>query len=220
MTTRFRKFGAYRATRVTESLDDVTIALWTVDDLECHVDRAALLGGENPPEPPYWAHLWSGARVLARAIPAGARRVLELGCGLGLPGLAAAVRGARSVLVDREAAPLAFVRASAAENRVAARVDVVQADVLRLPLCARFDVVLAAELLYDRAAFGATARAIAAALAPGGQALLADAARIDTRAFYDEITAAGLVWTATEHRVREEGLPVTVRLVAMRHARD
>jgi len=50
-------------------------------------------------------------------------------------------------------------------------------------------------------------------LAPGGRALLADAGRIDTRAFYAELDAAGLAWRAREEPVREEGLPLTVKLV-------
>ncbi len=93
-----------------------TVALWRVADLAAHVDRAALLAGDDPAEPPYWAHLWSGARVLAAAVPPGAGRTVEIGCGLGLPGLAAARRGARVTFVDRVPAALAFVRASAATN--------------------------------------------------------------------------------------------------------
>jgi hypothetical protein len=81
----------------------------------------------------------------------------------------------------------------------------------------RFDLVLVAEVLYDRAAFGATARAIAGCLAPGGRALIADAGRIDTASFYDELSAVGLGWRVTEHPRREEGLPVRVRLVEAMH---
>ena len=80
-------------------------------------------------------------------------------------------------------------------------------------LAARFDLVLAAELVYHRAAFPALARALAGYLAPGGRALLADAGRIDTRAFYAELDGAGLAWRAREEPVREEGLPLTVKLV-------
>src|SRR5207253_599360 len=46
-----------------------------------------------------------------------------------------------------------------------------------------------------------------------GRALLADAGRIDTRAFYAELDGAGLAWRAREEPVREEGLPLTVKLV-------
>src|SRR4029077_3586901 len=65
------------------------VALWQVDDLERYVDPPAPLARGDAPEPPYWAHLWSGARVLAAAVPSGHLHAIELGCGLGLPGLVA-----------------------------------------------------------------------------------------------------------------------------------
>jgi predicted nicotinamide N-methyase len=188
------------------------IALWRVADLERHVDREALLAGDDPPEPPYWAHLWTGALVLAATVPPGAGRVLELGCGLGLPGLVAARRGARVTFVDRLAAPLAFVRASAAANRlapVALCVADFAGDALRGPV----DLVLAAEVLYDRATLGALPDTLGRCLRPGGRALLTDARRTDTAAFYAALDARGLPWRATEHAVREEGLPLKIRLV-------
>src|SRR5919197_467694 len=171
------KIGEFEATLTRARVGDTTVALWRVAELERHVDRAALLG---------------------------AGRVLELGCGLGLPGLVAACRGARVTFLDRVPTALAFVRASARANGLAA-VDLVAADATVPALAARFDLVLAAELVYDRAAFPALARALAAHLAPGGRALLADAGRIDTRVFYAELDAAGLAWRARAEPVREEG---------------
>jgi predicted nicotinamide N-methyase len=188
----------------------------SVADLERHVDRDALLRAEDPPEPPYWAHCWSGARVLAERVPRHGGRVLEVGCGLGLPGLVAAARGARGVFADRVAAPLAFVRASLDANGLGA--GLVVADVLDAPWRSAFDLVLAAEVVYDRATFGALAAALRASLAPGGRVLLADGHRIDTRGFYEAATAAGLAWTAEDVRVEEEGFPVTITLVTMRFA--
>src|SRR5260370_32539219 len=107
------KIGAFEATLTHARVGDTTVALWRVAELARHVDRAALLAADEAPEPPYWAHLWSGAVVLAAAVPRGARRVLELGCGLGLPGLTAARRRARVTLVDRGPAALALARPSA-----------------------------------------------------------------------------------------------------------
>ncbi len=189
------------------------VALWQVDDLERYVDRRALLAEGDAPEPPYWAHLWSGARVLAAAVPRGHLHAIELGCGLGLPGLVAARRGAKVTFVDRAAAALSFVRASARANGVA--VDVVAADLTGGAVRRRFDLVLLAEVLYDRAAFPAVARAVADHLAPDGLALLADGARIDTRAFYPELSALGLLARTTRHQVIEEGVVETVALSAI-----
>ncbi len=191
------------------------VVVWTVADLERYVDRAALLRGDDGPEPPYWAHLWSGARVLADRVPYDAGRVLELGCGLGLAGVAAARRGGRVVFVDRIAAPLAFVRETLRANGLSAA-GLVVADAVVAPWRGQFDLVLAAELLYDRATFGALAAALAGSAAPNGRILLADAHRIDTADFYEAARAAGLVWTQTDVRVDEEGFPVTVSIVTMR----
>jgi predicted nicotinamide N-methyase len=210
------RIGNFPAELVEMRVGTDTIALWRVPDLERHVDRTALLAADNPPEPPYWAHCWSGAVVLAEAIPRRAGATLELGCGLGLPGLVAAGRGARVTFVDRVWDALAFVRASAAANGVASA-TVVAADFTAPVLRTRFDLVLAAEVLYDRAAFGPLAQSLAAGLAPGGRVLLSDAGRIDTAAFYGALEGAGLRWQAEEHEVREEGLPIRVRVIEARH---
>jgi SAM-dependent methyltransferase len=141
---------------------------------------------------------------------------VEIGCGLGLPGLVAAGRGARVTFVDRVPAALAFVRASAAVNDLDA-VRLVAADATGGALRARFDLVLAAELLYDRRAFHPLAAAVARLLAPGGRGLLTDARRTDTRDFYPALEAAGLRWRAEETIVHDERLPVVVRLVEIVH---
>src|SRR5438046_5706494 len=155
------KIGDFEATLMHARVGDTTVALWRVAELAPHVDRAALLGADEAPEPPYWAHLWSGAVVLAAAMPRGARRVLELGCGLGLPALPAARRGARVTFVDRVPAALAFVRASARANGLAA-VELVAADGTAPALAARVAVVLRAGRVYGRSAVPALAPAAAA----------------------------------------------------------
>jgi len=211
VTTETGSFGAFSARLISEDVGGESIAHWQVADLERHVDRQALLAGDDPAEPPYWAHVWSGARVLARAVPANPGRVIEIGCGLGLPGLTASRRGGRVLFVDWLAEPLRFVRASLATNGL--RADVLVADVRAMPVRTRFDLVLAAEILYDRSGFAALAAALAALVAPGGRVLLTDGQRTDTRNFYDALAAQGFRWHASEERLREEGLPVVVRLV-------
>lgn len=209
-----RAIAGFDARLTTVRVGSDAVALWQVDDLERHVDRRALLAGEEGPEPPYWAHLWSGARVLADAVPSGRVRAVEVGCGLGLPGLVAARRGAAVTFVDRVTAPLAFVRASAAANGVAPA-GLVAADFTRDAFGRPFELVLLAEVLYDRAAFPVVAAAIAELLAPGGVALLADGRRIDTRAFYPELAARGVGIEAMEHRVEADGVTETIVLATI-----
>jgi predicted nicotinamide N-methyase len=217
MRAATRTIAGFVARRVSTTVGADPLTLWEVDDLERHVDRDALLR-DDAPEPPYWAHCWSGARVLAERVPRDAGRVLEIGCGLGLPGLTAARRGARVVFADRVAAPLAFVRETLRDNGLDA--GLVVADALAAPWRAAFDVVLAAEVLYDRAGFPALARSLAAALAPGGRVLLADGHRIDTATFYTAAASAGLAVRRDDVRVLEDGFPVTVTISELRPETD
>lgn len=212
-----RSIAGYGARLTDVGVGSDTVALWQVDDLERYIDRRALLAGDDPPEPPYWAHLWAGARVLAAAVPTGPGRAVELGCGLGLPGLIAARRGARVTFVDRVVAPLAFVRASAAANGLGPAA-LVAADLTSGVFRTRFDLVLLAEVLYDRAAFPAVARAVADLLAPRGSALLTDGMRIDTRAFYPKLRALGLDVETTRHRIQADGVTESIALSRIRWA--
>jgi len=78
---------------------------------------------------PYWADLWPSAQLLARTIGARAlrgRRVLELGCGLGLPSLAAAAAGGRVLATDWAPDAIEAVRVNATRNDLA--LDTVVAD--------------------------------------------------------------------------------------------
>ena len=192
------------------------VRLCTVPDLEELVDRDALLRGDA--EPPYWAYLWSGARVLAaylaRWIDLSGHRVLEIGCGLGLPGITAAALGAVTTLVDTEPVALEFVAASAATNGVLC--TTVVGDFTELESAARFDVVLAAEVAYDRGRFEALAAVFQRHLLPGGVALLADGYRTDTRELYRALANLGLETHALDVRITEEGRPVPVRLTVIR----
>jgi len=96
---------------------------------------------------PYWAELWPAALDLARALPVdlAGLRVVELGCGLGVPSLVAAARGADVTAVDWAADAIALLRANAARNRV--RVEAVHADWRGFD--GSFDLALAADVLYE-----------------------------------------------------------------------
>jgi predicted nicotinamide N-methyase len=66
--------------------------------------------------PPYWAELWPSGIELAYAISArelAGAQVLELGCGLGLPSIAASLAGGRVLATDRSSDATAFASANA-----------------------------------------------------------------------------------------------------------
>ena len=76
-------------------------------------------GGDGRPVP-YWATPWPSGAVLAGALaedpPAPGTRVLELGCGLGLPSIVAARAGAHVLATDGHSDAVAFAAHSMALN--------------------------------------------------------------------------------------------------------
>jgi predicted nicotinamide N-methyase len=97
---------------------------------------------------PYWAELWPASLALAEALPdVAGLRVVELGCGLGVPSLVAAARGAEVTATDWADDAIALVRENAARNGLSLTAEVRD---WRDPWDARFDLVLAADVLYER----------------------------------------------------------------------
>jgi predicted nicotinamide N-methyase len=97
---------------------------------------------------PYWAELWPAARALAAALPTVAGlRVVELGCGLGLPSLVAAARGAEVTATDWAADAVELLLENAARNGLNVHGEVRD---WREPWPERFDLALAADVLYER----------------------------------------------------------------------
>jgi predicted nicotinamide N-methyase len=102
---------------------------------------------------PYWAELWPSSLALARAIAGRAlrgARTLELGCGLGLPSIAAALAGGRVLATDWSAEAVAMTAANA-ERNAAELETLVCSWTAPEPLLARapWDLVLASDVLYE-----------------------------------------------------------------------
>jgi predicted nicotinamide N-methyase len=127
---------------------------------------------------PYWAELWPSARALAAYLAEhelSGVRAIELGCGLALPSVAAALRGAEVLAVDHD--PDAVRIAQGNGQRAGGRVQGLVADLRdlsdELVEAGPFDLVLAADVLYDGALAAALARLIPLLVAPGGRVVVA-----------------------------------------------
>jgi predicted nicotinamide N-methyase len=120
-------------------------------------DAEALLteeGFEREEFLPYWAELWTSSIALAHDVARRSLRgagVLELGCGLGLPSIAAALAGGRVLATDWSTDAVRAVAHNAHQNEVEIETAVVDwarpgAIVERAPW--RF--VIASDVLYER----------------------------------------------------------------------
>lgn len=165
------------------------------DDLQLHllkiIDIEQLLDGKdplkNPSEFPFWVRLWEAAVVLSRFMvnlrPARGTTVLELGAGLGAPGLTAAALGCAVTLTDYEDIILDFARVSAAASKLDS-VKFSLLDWLNPPEMERYDIILGAEVLFREEFFQPLLSVLRRALKPDGVVYLAhDMKRKSVRPF-------------------------------------
>jgi predicted nicotinamide N-methyase len=139
---------------------------------------------------PYWAELWPSGLALARHVATlelGGRRVLELGCGLGLPSLAAALQGAHVLATDWAEAAADLLRRNAERNDLSLRVARVRwSEPEPLLRAAPWDLVLGADLLYE----ARNAEQLAMLLPRlGGDVLLAEPGRPYAKDFLERFRA-------------------------------
>jgi predicted nicotinamide N-methyase len=139
---------------------------------------------------PYWAELWPSGVALARHVATlelAGRRVLELGCGLGLPSLAAGLRGAHVLATDWADGAIELLRRNAERNGVALRTARVRWSAPEpLLRAAPWDLVLGADLLYEER----NAEQLAELLpALGGETLLAEPGRPYAKDFLQRFRA-------------------------------
>lgn len=152
---------------------------------------------------PYWAELWPSGVALARHVVVlrlAGRRVLELGCGLGLPSLGAALAGAEVLATDWAAEALALLEENAGANGL----DVATAVLdwrSGAPAGAPFDLVLAADVLYEARNAEPLLAVLEQTVAAGGEAIVADPGRRHAPAFFEAV--AGRAWSVEQLPVRE-----------------
>jgi len=164
---------------------------------------------------PYWAELWPSAVALARRLheeDLTGKKTIELGCGVGLPSVVALERGAEVLATDHYEAALDFVRHNARINgsrepRTALLDWHAPEDMIET-----FDLVLAADVLYEQRNAEALSKLIPRLLSPGGEALIADPGRRWEPLFRELIHEAGLTFSTDSVIVEQENRDVTVVL--------
>jgi predicted nicotinamide N-methyase len=142
---------------------------------------------EWAPLAPYWSILWRSGVALAREladVPLRGLRVVELGCGLAVPSIAAARAGAAVLATDSDAEALELAELNARANEVRIETASVEWDSPdELLERAPFDLVLAADILYERPGVAALL-SLLPRLAP--EAWIADPSRPAADAFFEQ----------------------------------
>jgi predicted nicotinamide N-methyase len=168
---------------------------------------------------PYWADLWASSPVLAghlrRREDVAGKDILELGCGLGLAGIAAVQSGARVVMTDYEEDALAFARFNAAANLGPEELSRMRFRAMdwRDPQAGeKFDMILGADIVYERRNFKPLLALVRGLLRRSGVLLLADPGREIGRDFMRMAALEGFSVSESRFPVTHRGTDLTVVL--------
>jgi predicted nicotinamide N-methyase len=218
---RCEEFARFRAeveqsvalTESTATLAGHTLPWFKVADPDALLTAAVECQDKPATEvDPFWAVLWRAAQGLdayLQRVPLDGVRVLELGCGAGQAGIAAALRGARVTLSD--AVPLALRVAELNAWPVRERVTFERLTWAEGQLDAPpFPIVIGSDLVYDPHHFPQLAACARRHLAPGGRLLLSEPHRHTGDRFAGWIREAG--WESREHDLDLQDGRVAIRV--------
>jgi predicted nicotinamide N-methyase len=146
---------------------------------------------------PYWADLWPAARMLAKVImrqawPPGLQ-ALEIGCGLGLPGIAALASGLRVIFSDCDATALHFAQLNARDNGFD-QFELRQLDWNDPPPELRVPVLLASDLIFELRNVVPLVKFIKKVMLPNGICLMTDQDRVPAHLLRETLAAEGLTF--------------------------
>jgi predicted nicotinamide N-methyase len=195
--------------RETVIVDERTFLIDRPKESDRLLDHPAIRSAFSADEyMPYWAELWPASRMLARAIlrtewPAG-HTALEIGCGLGLPGVAALAKGLRVVFSDCDLTAMRFAGMNAKLNGFT-NFELSAIDWRFPPENQAYALILGSDLVYERRHVDPLVNLIAKLLAPDGLCLLTDQDRPPSEYLREVLAASGLRFTTEMMRAGEPG---------------
>lgn len=157
---------------------------------------------------PYWAELWPSSTILANYVAGDARprgTLIELGAGVGLVSIAAAIAGHTVTATDYYEDALAFARANSF-RALGYEINTALLDWRDVPdSFPRYEFVLASDVLYESRYAPLVAGVLDRLLSARGVAYVADPGRVAAGAFADACTELGLVIHARASRPYQAG---------------
>jgi predicted nicotinamide N-methyase len=168
---------------------------------------------------PYWAELWDsavgiGQLLVRRQEEFAGRTAIDLGCGMGLAGTVAARIGMRVLFADLEPPALLFAQLNSLPNADRVRTRRLNWQTDRLD--ERFDLILGADILYERKQWDFLEPFWRAHLAEGGTVLLGEPGRQTGEMFIDWIAGKG--WALTQHSEAVPTRAVPIRIFELQRS--
>ncbi len=197
----------------------VNLLLPELKDPISYIQKCMEEKGSTADDLPFWTNLWPAAIVLASfasRLPQNGEPILELGAGLGLPGLAAAASGNDVVITDLEPDALEFARAAAEANGLEDKIDVRALDWTKPPAdLGRFKTILGAEVLYQPKIYTTLVDLLETLTEPDSSVFLSHQIRPFVPAFF-QLAQERFGIKNTKRTIRSEDGPVDVILYALK----
>lgn len=168
---------------------------------------------------PYWAEIWDSSVGVGQWLIEYHQtqdlrlcRVLDLGCGMGLAGTVAAVLGAQVTFgdIERDALGFAALNGLRYSPHIKARRMDWQSDDLRTT----FDLILGADVLYEKSQWEPLDRFVRHHLAPRGLVLLGEPGRITGEMWQNWILNRGWELTQTHQHLPTRHKPIRLFMLS------
>ncbi len=201
----------YKLTFDKLKVQDQTIRLLKVADIEEFLDGKDPFA--NVEEFPFWVKLWEAAMILSYVLaslpePKG-KTLLEIGAGLGAPGITAAACGFDVTLSDYEDIIMDFQKVSVAASGLS-NVHCVHLDWLSPPEMEPFDILTAAEVLFREEFFDPLLDVFRKYLKPGGSIFLAHDARRKCLPLFMERAQNEYNIAGKKQTIQKDGQEITI----------
>jgi predicted nicotinamide N-methyase len=208
----------YKLTFDRFEVGDKRLRLLKIADLE------EFLEGKDPfanvSEFPFWIRLWDAAMVLAYVLGTQrnteGKQLLELGAGLGAPGLAAAAAGFTVTISDYEDIIMDFQKVSAAASGLQG-IKFVHLDWLEPQTLEPFDVLAGAEILFRDDFFQPLLNIFSTLLKPGGTIFLAHDATRQSLPKFLKLADKAFDIALKKQIIKRDGKEKTIIVNRLRH---
>jgi predicted nicotinamide N-methyase len=183
---------------------------WTITAVK---DQDALVDSVETEEDlqhfPYGLLLWASAVGLTERLweqpgLVVGKKVLELGAGVGLPGMVAQALGGHVTQTDYQRPALSVAQVNGSQNGVAG-IEYRVADWRRFDLPDPCDVIIGSDILYERTLHYELSHLIPRVLKPGGTVLISDPMRPQAMEFIDHMEREGWQFTMEGRHVDWDG---------------
>jgi predicted nicotinamide N-methyase len=161
---------------------------------------------EDEDDIPFWAELWPAALGLSsylNQLDLTEQKVLELGAGLGLPGIVGALKGAQITQTDFASEALARAKINGGLNKVE-QIDYQLLDWRNPVDLGKFDFIIGSDILYEPNLYPDLMKVMNLHLKDNGVVIISDPGRESAKGFLQMIQKQGLTWQADIEEVNQD----------------